>query len=664
MNGFRYFFTVILDFAVILAILAIALACVLDVRRATAQEAPLEPEAAVEAERGNFEQAQVLERGPVHEAFAEPFAAPAGDDAIAVIAARPPEPVDEVPPEIRPEGDNVHWIPGYWMWSVDRKDFVWVSGIWRQFPPKRQWIAGYWEDVEGGFRWISGYWAAAGAAEPQFLPEPPVTLEVGPNQPPPAANHFWIPGCWTWRDASYAWRPGYWYLGQANWIWIPHRYVYTPHGYVFVAGYWDYPIHRRGFLFAPVYWRRPLVAWRHLRYIPRHIINVGGLLGNLFVHPHHNHYYYGHFDPLLRRQHGLHAWFELNFHGRGGGLRSYDPLLAYHSWIHAGRNHHWLGDFQRDFHQRHRADVNNRTNRTTLSAQAQGRDNIDLVQSVKTFSADGRLTTKVRRLSPEQIEQARKDAERRVANVRGRDERGSATDLSAGAQATTRAKATLRSNGRPAGDAQAKSRASAGRDLPTQQQNRTRLEAQQRQLDARLQAGARTNPPLGSNAGRPEAAAPAAEKAQRSPSWQQRFRAAPATDGRTLQTAPTFRSTGPRPALERTPSVQPFGPRSTGERYAPPAQTFNRTQPLTRGPQPTQRFSPPSRAAVPSGQVQQFQRNAPAARPSIQRNRSGPPSRGGSGGPALRGGGGGGGPALRGGRGGRGPARRGGGRGR
>ena len=42
----------------------------------------------------------------------------------------PPEAIEEVPPEQRPEGDNVAWIPGYTAWDDERGDFLWVSGIW------------------------------------------------------------------------------------------------------------------------------------------------------------------------------------------------------------------------------------------------------------------------------------------------------------------------------------------------------------------------------------------------------------------------------------------------------------------------------------------------------------------------------------------------------
>src|SRR5262249_32726010 len=71
------------------------------------------------------EGAEVMARGPVHEAFAEPSAPRA--EAPPVVPKAPPDPVEEAPPEEKPEGDNVVWIPGYWAWDEDGKDFLWVS---------------------------------------------------------------------------------------------------------------------------------------------------------------------------------------------------------------------------------------------------------------------------------------------------------------------------------------------------------------------------------------------------------------------------------------------------------------------------------------------------------------------------------------------------------
>ena len=93
------------------------------------------------------EQGQVLTQGPIHEAFAAPLLYDPKPGPI--IPKTPPAPINELPPEQKPEGD-VQWIPGYWAWDDARNDFIWVSGVWRNIPPDRQWIPGYWAPGRGG----------------------------------------------------------------------------------------------------------------------------------------------------------------------------------------------------------------------------------------------------------------------------------------------------------------------------------------------------------------------------------------------------------------------------------------------------------------------------------------------------------------------------------
>src|SRR5580704_1381995 len=78
------------------------------------------------------EEVEVLTRGPVHEAFAETVAF--NPQPGVVVMRDCPAPIVELPPELKPEGANVTWIPGYWAWDDERNDFLWVSGIWRDLP--------------------------------------------------------------------------------------------------------------------------------------------------------------------------------------------------------------------------------------------------------------------------------------------------------------------------------------------------------------------------------------------------------------------------------------------------------------------------------------------------------------------------------------------------
>jgi hypothetical protein len=111
-----------------LAALAVAWAWCLPVIPAYGQD-DFEDRIAAEQEEG----VELLARGPVHEAFAEPIVD--NPEGTLIISLQPPEAIDEVPPEYKPEGDNVIWIPGYWAWEDERKDFIWISGIWRNIPP-------------------------------------------------------------------------------------------------------------------------------------------------------------------------------------------------------------------------------------------------------------------------------------------------------------------------------------------------------------------------------------------------------------------------------------------------------------------------------------------------------------------------------------------------
>ena len=89
---------------------------------------------------GALDGVEVLTRGPVHEAFAETITFDPEPGLVAPKA--PPAPIEEAPPEQRPEGVNVAWIPGYWAWDDEGGQYLWVSGFWRAVPPGRVWVPG------------------------------------------------------------------------------------------------------------------------------------------------------------------------------------------------------------------------------------------------------------------------------------------------------------------------------------------------------------------------------------------------------------------------------------------------------------------------------------------------------------------------------------------
>ena len=271
--------------------------------------------------------AEVLTRGPVHEAFAGMVTF--NPEPGVVVTKAPPEVIEEVPPEERPEGDNITWIPGYWAWDDERSDFLWVSGTWRALPPGRAWMAGYWGKTKQGFQWTSGYWADSTAKETTYLPPPPATVEVGPNIAAPSVDYGWSPGCWMWYQGRYAWRPGYWALGRADWDWCPAHYVWTPRGYIFVGGFWDYPVERRGLLFAPVYFQAGVYARRGYFYSPSIVIDLGVFSDHLFLRPRYSHYYFGDYYAASYAQGGFYASFSFQSSRYG-----YDPIYSHQRWEH------------------------------------------------------------------------------------------------------------------------------------------------------------------------------------------------------------------------------------------------------------------------------------------------------------------------------------------
>lgn len=259
---------------------------------------------------------EALLRGPVHEAFAELHQLDAVPGMI--VAQRPPELVEEALPDMRPQGRNIEWIPGYWAFDDEAADFIWISGIWREVPPGFRWLPGYWYELENaeGYQWISGSWVSEGTNELRYLPEiPPVTLERGPVGFAPSMEHIWVPGHWTWQERSYAWRSGYWSMGQENWVWIPARYHWTPRGHVFCQGYWDYPLARRGWLFSPYRFHRPFFDRPGRVFTPQVIVAIDLMPRHLWVRPSNSHYYFGDYYD--------------NFDGRG--------FVPWHHWAVSGR---------------------------------------------------------------------------------------------------------------------------------------------------------------------------------------------------------------------------------------------------------------------------------------------------------------------------------------
>ncbi|MCX5654425.1 MAG: hypothetical protein NTY65_07240, partial [Planctomycetota bacterium] len=263
--------------------------------------------------------------------------------------------VQEMPPADRPAG--AIWIPGYWAWDDDRSDFIWVSGMWRIAPPAGRWVPGYWAPVADGYQWVPGFWLADTVQQVQYLPTPPVSLETGPVGVAPSPDYIWSTGYWYRDSLQYAWRPGCWQAARADWVWVPAHYIWTPRGCVFVAGYWDYDMGRRGLLFAPVHFGRPLYARPGYCYSPMVVIETDNLSIALFSRPRYSHYYFGDYFEARYVSMGIVPWYECRTRRDW-----YDPIYFHAAWSH--RHEARWEDREREHYDLLRRDVAARPPRT------------------------------------------------------------------------------------------------------------------------------------------------------------------------------------------------------------------------------------------------------------------------------------------------------------
>jgi hypothetical protein len=272
---------------------------------------------------------EILARGPVHEAYAKP--ANASPEPSKPIAKAPPEPIEELPPDQKPEGEEVEWIPGYWAWDEDHQSFDWISGFWREAPPGRDWVPGHWQEIDQGWVWVSGYWGLEKQTEILYLPAPPPLVEDAiPAIPAPSVTSTYVTGIWVYHQNRYLWRPGFWIQHRPGWVWNPASYIWTPNGYVFIDGYWDHPFDDRGLLFAPVRFGPGYFAARR-PFTPAYVVRADFLFGSLFIGPAIRNYFFGDYFDNRYVTRGYIPWPDYRV-GRIG----YDPNFNYYRHSHAG----------------------------------------------------------------------------------------------------------------------------------------------------------------------------------------------------------------------------------------------------------------------------------------------------------------------------------------
>jgi len=370
---------------------------------------------------------EVQTRGPVHEAFAQPT-----DDrpqAGPVVPREPPAALDELPPDQKPDGANVRWMPGYWQWDDERRDYLWVSGFWRDVPPGRQWVPGGYRQTEAGWQWVPGFWAEASQGEMTYVPPPPEPPDVGPSTPAPDDTSTYVPGCWVYVETRYHWRPGFWLAHRRGWVYQPAHYVWTPSGCLFVDGYWDYPLEDRGLCFAPVYVPREVCDRPGFVYRPYYCVSADFLPGALFVRSGgYRHYYFGDYYG------GRYARSYTPFVDARIGRSAPDPLFAYYrasrgaGWerevrgLYAGRSSGDVAPPPRTLRQQETLIRGIETNRTNVTNVR----NVTVVQplpraattqrTLTTVSSAERTQARQEAVQVRQFAQQRTEHERRLAS--------------------------------------------------------------------------------------------------------------------------------------------------------------------------------------------------------------------------------------------------------
>lgn len=288
------------------------------------------PKSHSQGQAANKSGIEVLTRGPVHDAFAQPISVQPAPGPI--VPKEPPPPIPENPPEQKPDVPNVEWVPGYWAWDAQQGQFIWISGVYRVPPQDRTYVPGYWASAADGWRWVPGYWSAGKLQDTPYTPEPPASLDEGPITQAPNADSMYVPGAWLWQGDRFVWQPGYWSAAQEGRVWMPPNYLWTPRGYAYVDGYWDYPLQNRGVMFAPVYFNQPLWNNSNWAYQPSYVLSPGNFLDSAFTNG--PGFYFGNYYGPGYGRAGFNPWYA----GRG----RYDPTFAYNGWKNPG----WLAGVQ------------------------------------------------------------------------------------------------------------------------------------------------------------------------------------------------------------------------------------------------------------------------------------------------------------------------------
>ncbi len=124
--------------------------------------------------------------GPFTEAFATPLEV--NPQPGPVIKKEPPPAIEEMPPDQKPDGDNVVWIPGYFSWKTIGKISFGLVACGAMCRPTKRGSPAIGAKCPRAISGRPGFWTSAKKAEVNYLPAPPQSLEVGPNISAPSGN--------------------------------------------------------------------------------------------------------------------------------------------------------------------------------------------------------------------------------------------------------------------------------------------------------------------------------------------------------------------------------------------------------------------------------------------------------------------------------------------
>lgn len=269
----------------------------------------------------NFAQSQQirpLEETIIHEAYIQPVTS---DILMQSVENAPPQPIQERIPE-QSDPDAI-WIPGYWYWSQERNDFVWVSGVWRLPPPDHAWINGFWTQSEEGWVWVKGFWSAIPESQFKYIDQDPPEQVDEEIENPPSEDYFWRAGYWNFEGQQYVLVPGNWEPIDPNWVLVPAHYAWRPSGYVLIPAYWDWPLDKRGRTYAAVSIEpemRPTAV-----YEPTIVVQPIVIAQQLAL-------YYPNYLYIVHHHYHYHPNFWINFSPPWWGWAKWWGFPSYHHW--------------------------------------------------------------------------------------------------------------------------------------------------------------------------------------------------------------------------------------------------------------------------------------------------------------------------------------------